>query len=71
MTIMLAEAYAWRVAAMEMAPVTVAAVVMVVASRRGGIVPDQLCAPRATPIMLIRVTVDRSATEQPGRATSS
>jgi hypothetical protein len=40
MTIMLTEAYAWHAAAMDMAPVTVAtmAAVMVVASRRGGIV---------------------------------
>ena len=58
---MRAEAYAWRAAAMDMAPVMVAAaVVMVVASRRGGIALDQLYALRATTIMLIPVCAGRS-----------
>jgi hypothetical protein len=48
------------------APVTAVVVVvtMAVAFRRVGIVPDQLCALRATTIMLIRVTVDLSATKR-------
>jgi hypothetical protein len=70
---MLAEAYAWLAAAMDMAPVTVAtmAVVMVVASRRDGIALDRLYALRVTIIMPTRAIVALSAIECRSRETES